>query len=601
MDAKEQNERYGDFFAKAVDRYKGIISDVEIINEPWAYMTAEEYADVVRAVYSKAKEAAPSVNIAGVTAYHGPQIDFVRKITRTDALEHMDVFTLHPYPRPARPEMLIDALEQTNLWLGEAGWRKPVWITEMGWTTSGRQPLPTNIPRPPERDNTELEQAMYLVRSNIIAIAHGVDRFYWFYYSGDNNWFYPYDMFECDSNDSVMKSVPVYSAMTTRLRGYRFEKILSEGPGGVYAYLFTNGTNRQIVAWSRADVDTGLLLGNAGTEPEVYDMVGNRINGVRPVDSLVYVPLSGKPVYVALSDGKSMPTVASRAHVEVHQQGSNFRGNLALSNLFPGETTFEAELVLPESSELNEEFGGTFTLEEGMKLDLPFSFSITDPKTKALYDDVVAHLKLTRDGESFAFTVAATFVYAKPLTARPANILVEGVDFRNANFEPDPLWVPDLVRSYAKGGPLLRRTGVGEKAEGEVEYVFHSDKEEQLHFLMACSRLPAGQDSISWSLNGEGFVSASSAARIGSSWVYSIHPHIWWRFECAWHDMGPVTVKPGENKLRIRYVNPVEDDYGYVAIDVLAFVSAEDLAAYEDSESEPTRLRRSTDTEQPQP
>lgn len=307
-----------------------------MINEPWGHIGPQEYSDIIQSAYPKIKTANSDATAAAVTGYSGPQIDFIKKITQTGAMDSMDVFTLHPYPRPACPEpSLIHMLQQTRGWLNETGWDKPVWITEMGWTTPGRQPLPTRIPRPSIRDNTEIERAMYMVRSCILSIANGINRVYWFYFSGDNNFYYSYDMFECDSNDSVMKTVPVYAAMTSRLTHYRFEKTLSEGNGDIYAYLFRNGTQRQIVAWNSGNTDSGMFLRNAENATGVYDMVGNPIAQPSKIDDLSFIPLSGAPVYIELENPSESPAVITPYRCTRHKTEPKFRVNSLYPIFFP--------------------------------------------------------------------------------------------------------------------------------------------------------------------------------------------------------------------------------------------------------------------------
>ncbi|MFI4911127.1 MAG: endo-1,4-beta-xylanase [Sedimentisphaeraceae bacterium JB056] len=339
LDEKEKLKRYGIFCARAVEHYKGIIEDFEVINEPWGHIGAEEYYDILRAVYPKAKAANPDANMAAVTGYHGPQIDFMKKTMTNGSLDYMDVYTLHPYPRPMQPEpVLVNILQEASGWLDQQGWDKPVWITEMGWTTSGGELLPTRIPRPAARNNTELERAMYIVRANIISIANGVDRIYWFFYSGDNNFYYSYDMFECDSNDSVMKTVPVYSAMTSRLRDYKFEKTLSEGEDDVYAYMFVKGDDRQVVAFCQDEKDAKLYLENITGDFAVYDMLGNQMDSAEVVNQKYDTPLSGKVIYIEMKNAAAEPKVV--------KQGLVCDDKLSFSEPLP---KMDSDIIVPAS------------------------------------------------------------------------------------------------------------------------------------------------------------------------------------------------------------------------------------------------------------
>lgn len=575
LDQKKINELYADFCAKAAKQYAGVIDDFEILNEPWGHIGPQEYSDIIQPAYPKIKAANSNATVAAVTGYFGPQVDFIKKITQTKAMDSMDVFTLHPYPRPACPEpSLIHMLKQSNKWLDEAGWDKPVWITEMGWTTPGKQPLPTRIPRPASRNNTEIERAMYMVRSCILSIANGVNRIYWFYFSGDNNFYYSYDMFECDSNDSVMKTVPVYAAMTSKLKNYRFEKTLSEGNGDIYAYLFRNGTQRQIVAWNSGNTDSGMFLRHSEQVTALYDMVGNPIDQPSKIGDLSFVPLSGAPVYIELKDPSAPPAIIAPISVHTAQNGTEVRGQLTVSNIFSAPCSLNATLCLPNDVTPTRPLKETIHLAQGEKKTIPFSFTV-DPQKTAISDMLTVNATISLNTNQYTLKPANHFLYSKPLPPINAALILDAADYDTCTFTPDPLWEPNLLRCYSDRKLLLNRNAFGEdKNEQILEYKFHIEKPGRYRLQIACSPFE-NNDDLSWSLNGDAFEPNTSSSQIGTPWTYSAHPANWWNFKCAWHDMGPALLLEGENRLRIRFSTPHKADYGYRAFDVISFVSDE--------------------------
>jgi hypothetical protein len=101
-------------------------------------------------------------------------------LANAQAKANLDVFTGHAYCRPAAPEIgtssrgPFDPRVAASLTkLANAGFNKPFWVTEMGWTTVG-------TPGP----NTTAEQARYIVRGAVIIRARGV-RVYQYSYRGD--------------------------------------------------------------------------------------------------------------------------------------------------------------------------------------------------------------------------------------------------------------------------------------------------------------------------------------------------------------------------------------------------------------------------------
>lgn len=574
MSDEETLNRYTDFCAQAAKHYSGIIHDFEMINEPWSHISHQKYSEIVQLAYPKIKTANSGATVAAVTGYSGPQVDFLQHIIQSEAINFMDVFTLHPYPRPACPEpSLVDMLQQAHGWLDEAGWDKPVWITEMGWTTPGSQLLPTRIPRPAARNNTELERAMYLARSCILSVANGVDRVYWFYFSSDNNAYYSYDMFECDSSDSVMKTVPVYAAMTSRLNNYRFEKKLSEGCGDIYAYLFSNGSRQQIVAWNSGNTDSGMFLRHSQKVTAVYDMVGNRIDPPHQADQLSFVPLSGTPVYIELEGSVSAPEVVTPISLHVSQVGNEIQGHLSITNIFPTPCRLNAHLALPDAANLTHDATINIELQPKAERQFPFSFTI-DSQKKSMSNQFSIQSDIAAGANHYTLNTAEHFLYTQPLPPINAELTFNAADCETSSFAPSPLWEPNLLRCYSGKQLLLNRRPFEPRTEQVLKYKFNVKNPGPYRLRIVCSPFETDDD-LRWSVNDGPFQSNASASQIGESWIYSTHPAMWWNFKCAWNDLGEVFLHEGENRLDLRFHTPRGSDYGYMALDVISFVNSE--------------------------
>ncbi len=579
LDEKRQLRAYGEFCAKCVEHYKGVIDNFEAINEPWSHIGEDEFLDILKPVYRQSKQADAGAVIAAVTGYHGPQIDFVRKVIDAGSLDYMDVFTVHPYPRPQRPEPVLgDVLKQSGGWLENAGWKKPVWITEMGWTTVGQEYLPTRIPRPDARNNTALEQAQYLVRSNILSLANGVDRVYWFYYSGSRLFFYSYDMFECDSGASVMKSVAVYSAMTSRLGGYSFEKKLCEGEGGVYAYMFTDGKRHQIAAWTTGAASTLLLEGTGGAF-KVYDMLGNEIpTGGK---DLTAVAIDGSPVYIESSAGDFADVQAASAmDVKILAAAGKTVMQVELKNIWKKAADFNIRLNLPESV-MAKILSRTCKLDAGGSRRLTFALDVVS-QSDAVADDVAVISEATLEGgQTYHFAVTEQLLWTKPLPICSGGIWIEAEKPYAVNFKPEPIWQPNLLRSY--GGDNLRCRIFGKPARPKeyiAEYEFTVAKDGQYWLLIACSPFDK-DDNLSWSIDGGEFVTNKTAKQLGKPWVYSAHPNIWWRFTNVWNDMGLVQLSPGKHRLILKLAAGASSDYNYMTVDAICVADEKSKAEFE--------------------
>ena len=120
-----------------------------------------------KVTYKAAKEADPEcVIIAGSTS--GPDFGFIRGIFDNGAWDSCDAISIHPYSMAGGPgsQRLGELLEMANDCIASTGKDKPLWITEMGWTSSSSE--------------EDARQAAYLTQSYVIAAVQGVDKLFWF-------------------------------------------------------------------------------------------------------------------------------------------------------------------------------------------------------------------------------------------------------------------------------------------------------------------------------------------------------------------------------------------------------------------------------------
>lgn len=81
--------------------------------------------------------------------------------------------SFHPYNKPVYdvPENLAGTIADANKNMeAHGGERKPIWITEFGWTTGNEMGQAV----------TDAVQAERLVRSEVTALANGVEKFFWY-------------------------------------------------------------------------------------------------------------------------------------------------------------------------------------------------------------------------------------------------------------------------------------------------------------------------------------------------------------------------------------------------------------------------------------
>lgn len=146
----EHLDRWCAFISQAVERYRGRIKCWEIWNEEnfkrkfvWGTTDLEghaaNYAACLQAAYRAIKAADPDALVLYGGTSHVP-IDFIDATLRHGAGKGFDVMNVHPYNTGGIPEAIADSLRQLSLLLERHGLGdRPVWVTEIGWSTSPRK------------------------------------------------------------------------------------------------------------------------------------------------------------------------------------------------------------------------------------------------------------------------------------------------------------------------------------------------------------------------------------------------------------------------------------------------------------------------------
>ena len=129
-----------------VNHFKGVVKHYEVWNEYNLCMgnapgTPEKYAELLKPTYTAIKEIDPEIVVtAGVTCNTQP--DWIRRMLSCDSYGYFDELSLHCYCQPddVYPDNGQGETENNTKSYIELmkpyGEPKPVWISEMGWTTA---------------------------------------------------------------------------------------------------------------------------------------------------------------------------------------------------------------------------------------------------------------------------------------------------------------------------------------------------------------------------------------------------------------------------------------------------------------------------------
>lgn len=158
---------YAAYAAAVVHRYKDRVHVWEVWNEPnddLYWKSGEDpvaYAAMLKAAYVAIKAEDPTATVIS-GGLGGFELSFMEGLRSQGALNSMDGFGLHTYVAGA-PEKGLAAvwIDNAAAYLQRYVGGKPIWITEMGWSTCS-----TCV--------TEAQQAEYLPRAYLEAAAKGV-------------------------------------------------------------------------------------------------------------------------------------------------------------------------------------------------------------------------------------------------------------------------------------------------------------------------------------------------------------------------------------------------------------------------------------------
>jgi hypothetical protein len=301
---REGIEDYLVFLKALVNRYKKDIHQWEIWNEPNIFFwqgPEEMYAELLMKSYITIKDADPSAQVLGLST-SGIDFGFIQRMQ--DLQAPFDVLTIHPYRSKLDETEFIRELKKAyDMVTLPGGRRRPVWITEMGWTTytphnswvqEGFLPTPLR------------EQAELIVRTYLSCIISGADpKVFWYDLRNDGT-----DPLNFEDNIGIMyrdftpkPAYIAYSTMTRTLRSMKFidSPVLAEG---IFSGLFENKSenDKKILAvWSPyadRNIDIEIFSDKATLVNTIGETCDLKVT-LRDMKKFVTIQLTkGSPVYI---------------------------------------------------------------------------------------------------------------------------------------------------------------------------------------------------------------------------------------------------------------------------------------------------------------
>ncbi|MBX0327806.1 glycoside hydrolase family 5 protein [Oscillochloris sp. ZM17-4] len=322
---------YARWAAGVVERYDGDgykdapgsprVAAWEIWNEPdldgtWLPRAdAGAYAQMLRLAHDAIKAADPTATVlnGGVYTFDAVgQSGFMDRVVDLAGWDSFDVISIHPWlidhapddPSLINPRERFDVtipgrIELVKRWAAARGGGKPIWISEMGWSTCGGSCAP-------QFAKSEQEQADYMVRSFVLAAAAGVEHVSYFQledkFGGGQQPWGPAAIVRDD-----LSPKPAYIAYGAMVAQLQFARYRGTGPlhrpGSLADYRFDLGDGSTVdVLWSLGAPASASFPLTAGLSAALIDRDGGEGALAGRAASL---SLSGRPIYVRQLSGRS--------------------------------------------------------------------------------------------------------------------------------------------------------------------------------------------------------------------------------------------------------------------------------------------------------
>ncbi len=323
------------FFKRVAREFAEVCDYWEIWNEmdiPVFFLgTADEYAAILKASYLGINQGNPRAKVLlgsvtfgsgeitwGGKTYQDDEADrYVEKIFENGGAEYFDIYNMHHY---GSIDGLPGKIRRNKRLMQRFGCFKPIWITEMGFTSTARM---TADVHPPERS-----QAETLVKSYCIAFSEGVEKFFYFCFPS----FIEHDVsfwgiFQ--EQNAHWEPKPAYVALATMIQTLQDSPCvgrLAALPDRVTAFVFDCKDTYTVVLW--AEEATSQSVAVHFVRPTTYTL--RSLYGKDRIfasTSLLKLQVSSSPIYLL----------------------GIARESLARQNIIPIESTVLLPLV-PESS-----------------------------------------------------------------------------------------------------------------------------------------------------------------------------------------------------------------------------------------------------------
>ena len=280
---------YQKYMSAYVDRYGKVTRYWEIINEIDLTLKHEDsldvkYSEFLKVAYNTIKSSNPNnkVLLSGIAKINDGLLE---KLCKQNAFEYFDIMNFHSYNKPEDFPVHFDYIKMC---MDKYGWKKPVWITELGSPTCTFK----------TKWRTEDYQARTVARFHLISFAYGIDKVFW----------YNFRSFEKDDKDPESHFGLTHKDLSPKPGLYAYQTLTRLCPSGSTRPTLWKRGDLYMSSWKRPDRKRvwAIWVGK-GTEKieveikgksEIYDYLGKKIDNVSSATTGVTYIVGAKNVTI---------------------------------------------------------------------------------------------------------------------------------------------------------------------------------------------------------------------------------------------------------------------------------------------------------------
>jgi hypothetical protein len=324
-DSRYYGQRFAESFGPSSKL--ALVDAVEIGNEPGKF-TDEQYRIVFQNMAEGLRKGDPKLKIATCNVNVGTSGDFHKSVDCVSGLQDLyDVLNVHSYALlegwpswrrsyPEDPLLMAYTQDVDRLiqWRNQHAPGKEIWLTEFGWDCSTQRPKQGGDFEK-WLDNSDTEQAQWLVRSLLLFSARDVQRAFIYFFNDDDT-----PQFH-GASGLTRNFVPKPSFYAVRhcyqtLGDYRFSKVIQENKNTAYIFEFQHSTDGGKVIW----------VAWSPTGKQLMSSTKIAVQGMSPV-SAERMPLDGnsaESIQIAINGNEiTIPLTESPLYIRFHADANN--------------------------------------------------------------------------------------------------------------------------------------------------------------------------------------------------------------------------------------------------------------------------------------